>query len=101
MMTRITFVACEINCSINQDRKIKVDLYYTLIVSFIPVIATPRFIVHIFKHKRFIGRQLVTSSGSLARFFYSRFENGVYFIFWNDELPGELLHSFRDRAFAG
>ena len=56
MMARITLMTAYINCFFNKNGKVGIDLDKTIVISFIPVITIPGFIVYKLKLKAFLFR---------------------------------------------
>ena len=99
-MSRITFVAGEIDGAIDVDRQIGIDLDEAAIVALKPVVAAPRLVRHVFDRERFVRRQRDVLQRARAAAVDGRFEDGVEFVFRNNEVFFVRVEAIGDRAFA-
>jgi hypothetical protein len=73
-------VGGKIDGAIYVDREISIDLDEADAVSFVPIVAAPRFAIHIFKSKSLCRREVDHTTCSLPAFANCRLENILQFV---------------------
>src|SRR4051794_16713808 len=101
MVARITLVRCEVDCAVDVDRQVGIDLDDALVTALVPVVAAPRLVAHVFNREALLIWQRDPVPRTPAALVDGPVEYVGKAICWNDELGSKSIKPLDERAGAG
>src|SRR5919204_2817008 len=99
-MAGITFVRCQVDCAIDVDRQIGVDLNYAMEISFVPIVPAPWFIGHVLDRETLVRRQRNVRQSPGATFLDRELKHRIEFFLRDHKWFSPFLVALPQRPFS-